>query len=132
MICLCTLVSALLYENIRIGFHPDVVENLHEEELSKILSAITPICRLSAGHLNKAMYSALRLILVLCLPFGKAFCNNKITLAFLCLPCINSFEIIGLSTARSFRSSKTIILPSYGTISRVVQLSQNFAVSINP
>ena len=34
---------------------------------------------------------------MLCLPFGKAFCNNSITLAFLCLPCVNSFNV-GLKT----------------------------------
>ena len=46
--------------------------------LSKILSAMIPICRLSAGHLKSAIYLALRLMLVLYFPFGKAVCNNSI------------------------------------------------------
>ena len=43
--------------------------------------------------------------------------NARVTMPSLCLPCVNSFEIMGLCTLRSIKSSKTMMLLCLGSIS---------------
>ena len=50
--------------------------------MSKIRSAMIPICFRSLGVRKRAMYWAFRLVSVLNFPFGNIFCSSSITPAF--------------------------------------------------
>ena len=112
-------ISFIVNQDVGVGFNRDLVVNYHEQKFLLLeyslchYTDLSSICRtFKENHiLNVTTDSGV------VFTFWKSICNNSITLAFLCLPCVNNFEMIGLSTARSIKSSNRIMLLYLGSIS---------------